>query len=217
MIMLGAAAPVFTCKGTICFSSDGAGVGKGTDLIYRQLQATINRFAGRTAQWQPLFSPITVDGFIGAGTVTALQKIVATLKLSLNWQLIAAEITPWIGTKESIAKTAAVISDRLTTVANSLQLPPATLPPISSGGGGTTQPVSTSSGGSQPAPPPGIETLFPSGGNVATSATSAVSKALPKWPFYLGGAALAVGLGFMLFNREKNTSPVAGARWRKRY
>ena len=56
------------------------GVGKGTDLVFRQLQATINRFAGSAR-----FNPVPVDGFIGAGTVAALKTALDWLKMSVKW------------------------------------------------------------------------------------------------------------------------------------
>lgn len=61
--------PMFKCSLIKCYSTDGQGVNAGTHLLFLNLQRTINRYAGVAG-----FSPITVDGFIGSGTVTAFQK-----------------------------------------------------------------------------------------------------------------------------------------------
>lgn len=55
----------FNCNASICYA-----IGAGNDALFKKLQSSINVLAGVGG-----FAPIAVDGFIGAGTIAALQAL----------------------------------------------------------------------------------------------------------------------------------------------
>lgn len=182
--------PIYKCNATICYSSDGAGVNKGTDALFREVQALTNRFSGVAK-----FSPISVDGMIGAGTVSALGKVVAYLKNNPKWS--GAAISLPVSTKEAVAGFAPSIATMLTQIAQDLKLSSVSAPPVVTSPN-TSSPVSTAP------PPPGFEDLFPGAAAPDGTVTTVTTAALPKWPFYLGGVALALGLGYLAFTHMQS-------------
>ena len=172
--------PIFSCSSTICYSSDPAGQLKGTDKLFRDLQATISSFASVAG-----FSPIAADGKLGAGTVAAAQKVADWgLRQGTQYAPYAQNIKLLAADKASLARNAQQIYDAL-----------ARLSPLAKGSVVAPTPVAVSS---IPVAPASLPAAMPS---AALPATTMVK---PKWPYYVAGALL---LGGALYAFWAFTSP----------
>lgn len=199
--------PVYKCTSTICYGADGAGVGKGTDGLFRQLQTLINRFASVAS-----FSPIGIDGKLGAGTVAALKRIgqwaAGRATANPNLRAYAVNIAAMSGTKEQVAATAQALVDTLTPLANLTNVGPRPDTPV--------QPVYV-----PPAPPvtlPSVAVPVPGQDGLPASDTAATSpfKKVP-WPYYAAGGVAALGIVYAIYEltkpkASKPSAPVQGAR-----
>lgn len=200
--------PVYKCTSTICYGADGAGVGKGTDGLFRQLQTLINRFASVAS-----FSPIGIDGKLGAGTVAALKRIgqwaAGRATANPNLRAYAVNIAAMSGTKEQVAATAQALVDTLTPLAN--------LTNVGSGsplGPEVPQPLYV-----PPAPSVNLPAVpVPGQDGLPAADTTATSpfKRVP-WPYYAAGGVAALGIVYAIYEltkpkASKLSAPVQGAR-----
>jgi len=221
MNTLGAAS--YTCNATICYGSAAA----GTDAQFKAVQQKLNLFAGSAK-----FSPVRVDGFIGAGTVSALQAVLKWTQdtIQRRWasspgdsasvaaQPRMVELAPFAVSKEMVAANAAAVADSLAAIASALQ--PSQSPPI----------VVTSPPPSYPTTPPSVPggstpgASLPGIPDVSTSAASSFSHP-PTWAYYAAGGLAAVGVLFWLHafakasqrkHAQSASGPVSGGRRRRR-
>lgn len=199
--------PVFKCGITQCYSTDGEGVGNGTDGLFRKLQATINRFRSEAG-----FKKISVDGFIGSSTVDALQKTAQWIlsrthrvATSTTGFMVIPTSGKYVGQmiaipppsalfvftmKKSVAQNAQYIYDTLSEVARVFSLPAMESITSSTSKPPTTSPVPGFP--SQPADEAGSNLpSIPDYGNSYTDSSSAFQR---NWPWYLGGGILLAGL-----------------------
>lgn len=217
---LGAAG--YTCNATICYGSQAA----GTDQSFKALQAVINRFAGVAG-----FSPVTVDGFIGDGTVAALRKTLAYLTRNSATAGMAQPLVALAASKESVAADSPTLVSVLTYIAASaggsgstLPAPPVAVPspppPIYSVPTGPTAP---------PAPMPMPPSPLPTMPGTAPGAAAKVSllQNPPTWAYYVAGGLVGIGVLFWLHafakrSRKKSaasapaSAPVSGSRKRRK-
>ena len=88
------AANTYACKLDICY-----GVGVAMDTYFRSLQSLINLFAKAAT-----FTPITVDGKIGAGTIAAAQRIAHYILPNSASAARGANLLTLAATKEMLAQ-----------------------------------------------------------------------------------------------------------------
>lgn len=173
----------FGCKNGTCYAADGMGAKQGTDLLFRNLQASLNYFAGDAG-----FKPVSADGLIGSGTVAAAKKAVAYINANAPGPMVtrAIPLAALVQGSETMAAGAQVLYDGLQYFIKNWNLSPPILTPV------PTQSPSTSVPGNLPMPPD----LFPSSGGGGST----------HWAWYLAGGLLAAGLvggGFLLFTSPK--------------
>lgn len=195
--------PVFKCTSTICYGADGAGVGKGTDGLLRQMQTLLNAFSSKTG------IAVAVDGKIGNGTVNAANAVAAYILRAAPEDVAVANVLKVnAASKEVLTQTAQSSVDLLVREASKLGVMPNT-------GVVVTVPVNV----------PPTQTTFPT--TVPTPGTPSTPGALPtasvatsfeaikaKWPYYLGGAAVAGGLIYLIWTMsdEPKKPALQGAR-----
>lgn len=184
---LGAIVPQYKCSTTMCYSNDGRGVGQGTDGLFRELQSSINLFS-RPAN----FSPIKVDGFIGNSTLVAMTKVANYLRQyapSLKNSIEALSLSAT--SKEKAAQLAQVNVDNLSIAIKALGISASPSAPT------TSEPYI-------PSPPPYTPVPDSQVPNPSTlpepvyTTTTEITEA-PKWPLYVGGAALAAGAMYLVW------------------
>jgi len=180
------ATPVFKCSSTICYSADGAGVGRGADLMFRSLQQSVNRYAGGAG-----FAPVKIDGFIGTGVVAALNKIItwAMPRLGAAQFTEISKILPWVLSKEAVAQNADKILFQLNYVAGLLSVPGAgPLPTI-------TAPAAAPPAVTYTLPPASpASQASPSNPGPDQSASPSIFQK-KHWAWYVAGGIMLAGLG----------------------
>lgn len=174
----------FGCKNGTCYSADGLGAKKGTDLLFRNLQASLNYFAADAG-----FKPVSADGLIGSGTVAAAKKAVAYINANAPAAMVtrAIPLAALVQSSETIAAGAQVLYDGFQFFIKNWNLSPPIVAPAPS------LPINP---GNLPAPPD-MSSLFP-GGDASAGKT--------HWAWYLAGSLLAVGLvggGYLLMTSPK--------------
>lgn len=187
--------PVYKCTATICYGADGKGVGQGTDGLFRNLQTVINKFAARAG-----FRPVTVDGKLGASTVSAARTAGDwTQRALLGTGSFGAQLGPYVvsvlthtTSKEALAQNAQTVYDALTKLATAIGL---------DGGGAPVQlpEIVTQTSSYPPAPStlPVTPTLPPE----MVSTGSSV-----HWAYYAAGAVAALGVLFAVWQFTKPTA-----------
>lgn len=167
----------YNCNASICYA-----IGAANDALFKKLQQSINVLSGVGG-----FKPLTVDGFIGAATVSALAAL----------KKIGFDPSAY-GTKEAVATNAQLLVDILAGLA------------------ATQQAVATATGQPSPLKPAGTAVAYQPNNAAAAAITaqlpgaSPVAAMLPKiksktlW-WIAGGlaAALAVGgVGYVVYRRK---------------
>jgi hypothetical protein len=152
------------------------------DAAIRDMQAMINRAA--VAMTVPGVA-VTIDGKVGAGTVSGLRNVIQA-GIGRGYGFLGA-LVPY-QTAEAVAKAADTISSVLRQIPAGSSGAPVSTPPVST----TPTPVYTPPAGGAMPPIPG----FPDGG--VSTQPSAFKKAAP---WLIGGGILLVGIaaaGFIL-------------------
>jgi lysozyme family protein len=210
----------FNCNSSICYA-----IGAANHALFQQLQQTLNQFAklGLSAY----SGQLTVDGFIGAATVSAARAAAA------------AALLPSPGsTKEAVAASAAILQAGLqaflagTTGTKPMVVatsqPTSTPQPIPSSVVTPTstnvRPVQTSVPSSM-GPPQGITNLpaqvavQPSPASAAAAAASlAPAKKVPLWVWITAGAVGVIvvgGIGYAVLHKPE-AKPALARRRRRR-
>jgi lysozyme family protein len=104
----------YACGKTICYAK-----GKANDAILKGLQNAINRFAAQLG-----FTPIQVDGFIGAKTVSAAQQVVTNTLMATQPALLA-----FAASKEGLTAAAPYMTQQFLSAAQAQNLGPVAPPP----------------------------------------------------------------------------------------
>jgi lysozyme family protein len=121
----------FRCAAVGCYSYQD----RGTHALFQELQSYLNRFSRAVG-----FSPIGVDGVIGAGTVSAARRVAQAMASSGAGPQIVGMATPMIGvasTAENLARAAEPFVAVLKVAAQAAQLPAVAAPsqpPATAGG-----------------------------------------------------------------------------------
>ena len=170
-----------TCTKTACYQVDKA--------AFKRLQAQVNRFATLPTQ---TFTPLKVDGLIGAGTVDRLRLAMRKSPLGAGF----ANNPGWgpALTKEKVAANAGNITSRLDEAATILGAPQVgDIPPEkpASGGGGRPKPEKPPEPTAPPAPPPAMATKGKSDNTLL---------------YVAAGLLGALGLGALLRRKGKRTA-----------
>ncbi len=161
----------YACGKTICYAK-----GKANDAILKALQGALNRFSTQLG-----FSPIYVDGFIGAQTVKAAQAVVQGTGLAMNPVMLAASAS-----KEALTALAPSFTSQLLEMAEAQSLAPVPAPKVS------TAPKTTAQKQEEAA--------------AAQSTGAKPAAGDHKWLWWvLGGLALAgIGtVGYMTYKRRQ--------------
>ena len=200
--------PAFKCNATICYSADGAGVGKGTDALLRQLQTLLNAFSSKTG------IAVAADGKIGSGTVSSANAVAAYILRAAPEDIAVANVLKVnAASKEILTQTAQSSIDLLVREASKLGVMPNTgvvvTVPVNVPATQTTFPTTVPTPGGSPSG------TFPT---PAASVATSIEAIKAKWPYYLGGAAVAGGLIYLIWtlSDEPKKPALQGARSRKR-
>jgi hypothetical protein len=163
----------FNCNNAICYA-----IGPTNDALFKQLQMKTNVFSGAAG-----FKPLTVDGFIGAATVTALQAI----------KRLGLATAP--STKEAVAANAGMLIDLLQNLAV-----------VQQAGGMRPSPSGTAVAYQ---PPPGVHqttTIGPVQIPGMSPAAAALPKVKSKTLWWILGGVVAVlgvgGVGYIVYRRK---------------
>jgi hypothetical protein len=169
----------FECGKTICWAK-----GKANDAILKALQGALNRFANQLG-----FSPIYVDGFIGAQTVKAAQAVVQGTGMAMNPVMLAASAS-----KEALTALAPSFTSQLLEMAEAQSLAPVPAPKVS------TAPKTTAQKQEEAAAAAATGTKAEAGGR--------------GWIWWvLGGVAVAgiATVGYMTYKRRQEGGAMAPA------
>jgi lysozyme family protein len=216
----------FNCTSTICY-----GVGAANHALLQQLQKVINSFSTLAR-----FTPITVDGFVGAGTVNAAQLAAKVIRgQAASNAAIITQIASGGMTKEQVTASAPDLLAAFT-AANSVLTeqgaPVQAVAPVQQASASAPAPVpapaptTTTTGADkivdfvksffQPsaAPTPGGFAPTPSA-PAATATTALVPAAPPKakvplWVWIVagvGGVIVLGGIGYAIFGKSRASAP----------
>lgn len=161
----------FNCNSSICYA-----IGKTNDATFKTLQQRINALSGAGG-----FKQLSVDGFIGAATVAALQAL----------GKIGLEAPP--STKEQTASRAPELITQLTGLAAAVAAQGKALSPT--GTAVTFHPT---------APPPTLNPAHVPGASPAAAAAVTMGKSKKMW-WILGGlvgVAAVGGVGYVVYRRK---------------
>jgi lysozyme family protein len=106
-VNFGSFTPTFKCDNPvapgICY-----GVGTGTDSLFRSIQVLVNYYSSRGG-----FSPITIDGKLGANTVAAVNAAGRYLLQSPSTSPTGNNLVAWSATYQSLAQNAVSVQAAL--------------------------------------------------------------------------------------------------------
>lgn len=205
----------FNCNTSICY-----GIGAANHALFQQLQTTLNLFAktGMSAY----SGQLVVDGFIGAGTVSAARAAAA------------AALLPSPGTtKEAVAANAQILNNGLQAFLAGINTPKTpTSPPLVTSAAPTSTSVpatvQTSQGAItiQPAAQPlpqaaaaaaAIPNIAPTSASAAAAVAPTASK-IPLWVWIAGGAVgvlVVGGIGYAILRDPEPKAALARRRRRR--
>lgn len=170
----------FECGKTICWAK-----GKANDAILKALQGALNRFSTQLG-----FSPIYVDGFIGAQTVKAAQAVVQGTGLALNPVMLAASAS-----KEALTALAPSFTAQVLQAAEAQSLAPVPAPKVS------TAPKTTAQKQEEAAA-------------AASTGTTKAEAGGRGWLWWVLGGLAVVGIGtvgYMTYKRRQEGGSMAPA------
>jgi len=201
----------YNCNASICYA-----IGAANHALFQQLQQTLNQYArlGLSAYR----SQLTVDGFIGAQTVSAAQAAAA-----------AALLASPGSTKQAVAANAQILNNGLQAFLAGVNAPkvPAPVPVATAPLSPSTPTIQTSQGAvivqpaAQPLPQAAaaatstIPTSLPAPDAAAALPSTATSK-VPLWVWITAGAVGVVAIGGIGYALLREPEPTGLARRRRR-